>query len=150
MTEIQLSTQTRDAAVVVAVRGELDVVNSQQFDDYLAEASAGADRVVLDLSAVDFMDTSALAVVVSHWRRQVDAGGMFLLAGARYRYTKALWITGLADRLPLYDTVDDALVAARPEPGTGPATGTGPPAGDDAARDNTARDDAASDNETAG
>jgi anti-anti-sigma regulatory factor len=85
------------------------------------------DRVVLDLSAVDFMDTSALAVVVSHWRRQVDAGGMFLLAGARYRYTKALWITGLADRLPLYDSVDDAVAAAQPEPGTGPATGTGPP-----------------------
>src|SRR5579863_9069277 len=117
MTEIQLSTQARDAAVVVAVRGELDVVNSQQFDDYLSEASAGTDRVVLDLSAVDFMDTSALAVVVSHWRRQVEAGGMFLLAGARYRYTKALWITGLADRLPLYDSVDDALAAAQPEPG---------------------------------
>src|SRR5580700_9674202 len=127
MTEIQLSTQARDAAVIVAVRGELDVVNSQQFDDYLSEASAGTDRVVLDLSAVDFMDTSALAVVVSHWRRQVDAGGMFLLAGARYRYTKALWITGLADRLPLYDSVDDAVAAAQPEPGTGSVTGTGPP-----------------------
>ena len=125
MTEIQLSTQTRDATVVVAVRGELDVVNSQQFDDYLAEASAATDRVVLDLSAVDFMDTSALAVVVSHWRRQVDAGGLFLLAGARYRYTKALWITGLADRLPLYESVDDAVAAARPEPGAGPATGAG-------------------------
>ena len=147
MTEIQLSTQTRDAAVVVAVRGELDVVNSQQFDDYLAEASAGTDRVVLDLSAVDFMDTSALAVVVSHWRRQVDAGGLFLLAGARYKYTKALWITGLADRLPLYDSVDDALAAAqpeptqpaptaRPEPGTGPEAGAGPPATDDTASDN--------------
>jgi anti-sigma B factor antagonist len=116
MTEIQLSTQARDAAVVVAVRGELDVVNSQQFDDYLSEASSGTDRVVLDLSAVDFMDTSALAVVVSHWRRQVDGGGMFLLAGARYRYTKALWITGLADRLPMFEDVTAALAAARPDP----------------------------------
>src|ERR1700733_9964040 len=122
MTEIQLSTQTRDAAVVVAVAGELDVVNSQQFDDYLSEASAGTDRVVLDLSAVDFMDTSALAVVVSHWRRQVDAGGMFLLAGARYRYTKALWITGLADRLPMFDDVTAALAAA----GAGPRGGAPP------------------------
>jgi anti-anti-sigma factor len=145
MTEIQLSTQTRDATVVVAVRGELDVVNSQQFDDYLAEASAATDRVVLDLSAVDFMDTSALAVVVSHWRRQVDAGGMFLLAGARYRYTKALWITGLADRLPLYESVDDAVAAARPEPGAGSATAAGP-----SASDNTASDNTASDSETAG
>src|ERR1700734_2460166 len=115
MTEIQLSTQTRDAAVVVAVAGELDVVNSQQFDDYLTEASAGAGKVVLDLSAVDFMDTSALAVVVSHWRRQVDAGGEFLLAGARYRYTKALWITGLADRLPMYAVFAAALGAGQPK-----------------------------------
>ena len=75
--------------------------------------AATSDRVILDLSGVDFMDTTALAVIVGHWRRQVEAGGMFLLAGARYRYTKALWITGLADRLPMYDTVDEALTAAR-------------------------------------
>ena len=42
------------------------------------------------------------------------AGGLFFLAGARYRYTKALWITGLADRLPMYDTVDEALTPPRP------------------------------------
>lgn len=117
MTELRLSMQARDAGMVVAVGGELDVVASQQFDDYLSEAGSRSDRVVLDLSAVDFMDTSALAVIVGHWRRQVEAGGMFLLAGARYRYTKALWITGLADRLPMYENVDDALAAALPDPG---------------------------------
>ena len=80
--------------------------------------------MILDLSGVDFMDTTALAVIVGHWRRQVAAGGLFLLAGARYRYTKALWITGLADRLPMYDTVDEALAAARqPEPGAEAASG---------------------------
>jgi anti-anti-sigma factor len=103
--------EPHDGGVVVAVRGELDVVTSQQFDDYLSDAGAGHDLVVLDLSGVDFMDTTALAVIVGHWRRKVEAGGRFLLAGARYRYTKALWITGLADRLPLYDTVGEALEA---------------------------------------
>jgi anti-anti-sigma factor len=96
----------------VAVRGELDVTSSQRFSDCLDEASAASDRVILDMSGVDFMDTTALSVIVGHWRRQVEAGGVFFLAGARYRYTKALWITGLADRLPMYDTVDEALNAA--------------------------------------
>jgi anti-anti-sigma factor len=113
--ELRISLESHDASVVVAVRGELDVVCSQRFNDCLTEASAGSDRVILDLSAVDFMDTTALAVIVGHWRRQVEAGGLFLLAGARYRYTKALWITGLADRLPMYANVDEALAAARPE-----------------------------------
>lgn len=121
--ELRFSTEAVDACVVVTISGELDVICSQRFDDCLAEASAASDRVILDMSGVDFMDTTALAVIVSHWRRQVEAGGMFLLAGARYRYTKALWITGLADRLPMYDNVGEALAAARPDPGAEAASG---------------------------
>ena len=97
--------------MVVSVQGELDVTSSQRFDDCLSEAGERADHVILDLSRVDFMDTTALAVIVGHWRRQLAADGTFRLAGARYRYTKALWITGLADRLPMFDSVDEALAA---------------------------------------
>ncbi len=111
MTEPRFSMETRGDSVVASVHGELDVTSSQPFDDFLADATAGSDRVILDMSGIDFMDTTALAVIVGHWRHQVAGGGAFLLAGARYRYTKALWITGLADRLPMYDTVDEALAA---------------------------------------
>jgi anti-sigma B factor antagonist len=114
--EPRFSIEPHDASVVVAVHGELDVTSSQQLDDSLAEGGPGSGRVILDLSAVDFMDTTALAVIISHWRRHVEAGGMFLIAGARYRYTKALWITGLADRLPMYDSVDEALTAVTAGP----------------------------------
>ena len=44
------------------------------------------------------------------------AGGSLVLAGARYRYTKTLWITGLAERLTLYDTVAQSLAALRDGP----------------------------------
>jgi len=126
LAEVRFSMEPHGARVVVSVQGELDVVSSQRFDDCLSEADDRSDQVILDLSGVDFMDTTALAVIVGHWRGQVEAGGLFFLAGARYRYTKALWITGLADRLPMYDTVDEALAAARtvqPEPGAEAASG---------------------------
>jgi len=122
--EPRFSMETRGDSVVVSVQGELDVTSSQRFADYLSDAAAGRGRVILDMSGVDFMDTTALAVIVGHWRRQVADGGAFLLAGARYRYTKALWITGLADRLPMYDTVDEAL-AALADTGSGAADGPG-------------------------
>jgi anti-anti-sigma factor len=95
--------------MVVVARGDLDVVTGREFDECLTAARQDHDHVVLDLSAVDFMDTSSLAVIVGHWKELQARGGTLALAGARYRYTKSLWITGLADRLPLYDTVDEAI-----------------------------------------
>jgi anti-anti-sigma factor len=116
--------ETRGTAVVVSAHGELDITSSQRFGDRLSEAEAASDQIILDMSAVDFMDTTALAVIVTHWRRAAEGGGAFLLAGARYRYTKALWITGLADRLPMYDTVEEA-VAALAGTGSGAANSPG-------------------------
>jgi anti-sigma B factor antagonist len=104
-----LSSEQHDDSVVITVAGDLDIVTSPALDDCLTQARTAANRVILDLSAVDFMDTSALAVIVGHWKKLESAGGTLALAGARYRYTKTLWITGLADRLSLYDTVEAAL-----------------------------------------
>jgi len=115
--------------MVIVVSGELDIVTSRRFDECLAQARQESDHVVVDLSAVDFMDTGSLAVIVGHWKQVTAAGGTLALAGARYRYTKTLWITGLADRLPLHDTVEDALAAGRAgmgaEPGQGGAEAVG-------------------------
>jgi anti-sigma B factor antagonist len=116
--DLRLSSKSQGGFVIVAVGGELDVVTSRQFDEYLTQARGEHNRVILDLSAVDFMDTGSLAVIVGHWKQLTAAGGTLVLAGARYRYTKTLWITGLADRLPLYDGVDEALAAGTEAGGT--------------------------------
>jgi anti-anti-sigma factor len=121
---LELSSQRLDGAVVVAAVGDLDIVTSPQLDSCLTEARRGASSVILDLSAVDFMDTSSLAVIVGHWKKLTARGGTLALAGARYRYTKTLWITGLADRLPMFDTVPEAVAAcAAAEPATGQPPG---------------------------
>ena len=111
MAELRLSSERRGGSLVVVVGGELDIVTSRRLDEHLTRARREDGRIVLDLSAVEFMDTSSLAVIVGHWKRLQAAGGTLALAGARYRYTKTLWITGLADRLPMYDTVDEAVAA---------------------------------------
>jgi anti-anti-sigma factor len=111
--ELRLSSERRGNSLVVAVGGELDIMTSRQLDEQLTRARREHRQIVLDLSEVDFMDTSSLAVIVGHWKRLQAAGGMLVLAGARYRHTKTLWITGLADRLPMYDTVDEAVAAGQ-------------------------------------
>jgi anti-sigma B factor antagonist len=111
VTELRLSSERSGDCVIVTVGGELDIVTSRQLDEHLAGVRRKQHNIILDLSEVDFMDTSSLAVIVGHWKRLQAAGGVLALAGARYRHTKTLWITGLAERLPMYDTVDEAIAA---------------------------------------
>lgn len=106
-----VSAESRDDTMVITPHGDLDMVTSPELDACLAEAQNDHDQIVLDLSDVDFLDTSALAVIVGHWRKLEASGGMLALAGARYQYTRTLWITGLADKLTLYATVDEAVLA---------------------------------------
>jgi anti-sigma B factor antagonist len=113
MEGLRLSSQRRGDIEIIAVGGDLDIVTSRELDECLAAARRESDRIILDLSDVEFMDTSSLAVIVGHWKKLVAKGGTLALAGARYRYTKTLWITGLADRLPLYDNADQAVAAAQ-------------------------------------
>jgi len=108
---LQLSSERRGGSMVVCIQGDLDLVTGRQFDEYLTRIRQEHSYVVLDLGAVDFMDTSSLAVIVGHWKAMQAADGTLALAGARYRYTKSLWITGLADRLPFFDTVEAAVAA---------------------------------------
>jgi anti-sigma B factor antagonist len=117
MAELRISSEPRGSSLVVEIGGELDIVTSRQLDEHLTRGRRQHRRIILDLSAVEFMDTSSLAVIVGHWKRLQAAGGTLVLAGARYRYTKTLWITGLADRLPLYDSVDAALAAEQDSDG---------------------------------
>jgi anti-sigma B factor antagonist len=97
--------------MVITIRGDLDIVTSPQLDECLTSAEGTHIRIILDLTDVDFLDTSALAVIVGHWKKAEAAGGTLALAGARYRYTKTLWITGLADKLTLYKTADEGVLA---------------------------------------
>ena len=109
MEEAWLSSQTRGDCMVITIRGDLDIVTSPELDECLSAAESTHTRIILDLTDVDFLDTSALAVIVGHWKKAEAAGGTLALAGARYRYTKTLWITGLADKLTLYQTVDEGV-----------------------------------------
>jgi anti-sigma B factor antagonist len=113
-----LSAESRGETMIITIAGDLDIVTSPQLDECLTQAEADHSRIILDFGEVSFLDTSALAVIVGHWKIAEATGGTLALANARYRYTKTLWITGLADKLTLYNTVDEGLAALARAAGT--------------------------------
>lgn len=113
MATLELSSTRHGDRTVVHVTGELDIITRAELITFLDKVikEHGA-KIILDLSSLDFMDTSALSTVVSYWKRlSTTSGGFLALAGAHYGTARVLWITGLAQRLPMYDDVDAAVAA---------------------------------------
>ncbi|MGI5270954.1 STAS domain-containing protein [Nonomuraea sp. CA-218870] len=105
---LSLTSSTVDEIAVIKVDGVLDATTREQFADYL---SLAGPNLILDLAGVTFMDSRALGLIVHHWQTSLSSGTKFALIGVEYAKSKVMWITGLAQRLPIYDTLDDALAA---------------------------------------
>ncbi len=100
--------EPRNGAVVVHLAGELDLYNAEEIRVALAEAIASHPRrVVIDLSEVEFVDSTALGVLLEA-RSQLGQESL-RLAAPQLGTRRALQVSGLDRHLSLHDTVDDAL-----------------------------------------
>ena len=101
----------RDGAIVVQLTGELDLYNAHAVRDALFAVAAGRpDRVVVDLSAVTFIDSTGLGVLIEA-RTKLTNRRAFLLAAPGLETRRALEISGLDRHFVVHDSLDDALAA---------------------------------------
>ena len=98
-------------ACVVRLGGELDLYNAPQVRQALTEACADAPgRVVVDLSDVEFVDSTALGVLIEA-RTRLNNRRAFLLAAPGLETRRALEISGLDRHFTVHESVPEALAA---------------------------------------
>jgi anti-sigma B factor antagonist len=101
-----------DDSVVVSLAGELDLYNAHEVREALLECCAESpDRLVVDLSGVKFIDSTALGVLIEARTRLENRRG-FLLAAPGLETKRALEISGLDRHFAVHDSLDAALAAA--------------------------------------
>lgn len=115
---------------VVAVAGEVDVATAPRLrKETLAVLSEGHDRVVLDLEAVDFLDSTGLGVLIGVLRRINAVGGQLRLVCSTPRILDLFTLTGLDRVFDLRAGVADATapdgVDAGGDVDAGPGAGAG-------------------------
>ena len=101
----------QNGAVVVHLVGELDLYNAPEVRTaLLAVCDEKPERLVVDLGEVDFVDSTALGVLIEA-RTKLENRQRFLLAAPQLETHRALTISGLDQHLTVHDTVDAALTA---------------------------------------
>jgi anti-anti-sigma factor len=101
--------ERHNGGMVVRLGGELDLYNVGEVRTALARAAEQApERLVIDLGAVDFLDSTALGALVEAGR---GSEIRMLLAAPGPEVRRALEVSGLTSHFDVRDSVDDALGA---------------------------------------
>ena len=96
--ELKVSSRSQEGHVIVIATGEIDLYTAPKLQSELAAIIDSADpdtRVVLDMSGVDFCDSTGMNVLLSGLRQVRERGGELELAAPRPAIMKILQVTGL-------------------------------------------------------
>jgi anti-sigma B factor antagonist len=97
---------------VVALSGEVDIFTAPQFKEHLvALLDDGVKRLVVDLSEVTFIDSTALGVLIGGVRRVHGAGGAMTIVVTTRPVERVLSVTGLDRVFSLHATREEAVAA---------------------------------------
>ena len=100
--------ERRDDGVVLRLAGELDLYNANDVAAALEEvAGESPRRVVIDLTDVAFVDSTALGTLVEA-RRQIGPD-VLVLAAPGADVARALEVSGLSGHFTVRGSVEDAL-----------------------------------------
>jgi anti-sigma B factor antagonist len=113
MAGVDVSTRESDGQVVVALRGQLDMAEAASVAAALAAVAASEPQIIVDLAALEFIDSSGVAALVRGRNLARHAGGELLLAAPQQQVLRVLTLTRLIDAFPLHATVDEAAGYSR-------------------------------------
>ena len=109
MKTFDVKTEDRGGAVLLKLTGELDISSAAKVEDELSRVEPRKpEQIVLDLSALDFMDSTGLRLLIAADARARDEGRRLTIVKGPEPVQRVFRITRLEERL---DLVDEAPAA---------------------------------------
>lgn len=106
------SERTPDDIAVIEVAGELDLYTAPRLKEELLSAlEDGVLKVVIDMSGVHFIDSSALGVLIGGVKRLKPDGGSMVLVSVDENVNWIFRITGLNNVFDIFPTRDEAVAS---------------------------------------
>jgi len=102
--------QRHGAVTVVKPQGPLILAEAEQFSRHVGEVMLRSlGRLVIDASAVAYVDSAGLESLVSATQELSASGRSLRLCGAGETLREVLELTGLSDRFEYYEDVNTAV-----------------------------------------
>lgn len=108
--DLTLTTREAEGRTIVAVGGEIDVYTAPKLRDTITDlVAAGSYQLVIDMTAVEFLDSTGLGVLVGGLKKVRANNGSLELICNSDRLLKIFKITGLAKVFVIHASPEAAL-----------------------------------------
>src|ERR1700723_76059 len=117
LVELNVSSRFQDDHTIVTIRGEIDLYTAPRLHSELVGllAEGMPVRVIIDMSGVEFCDSTGMNVLLSCLRRARERGGELEIAAPKPAVRKILQVTGLDSVFTLVEDTD-LRILSRPKP----------------------------------
>ena len=94
---------------IIHLEGDIDTRYSPVLRSLLqGKAEHRWPALFLDLSGVEFINSTGVAALIEYWRAASQFGGVFALCGLSRSVRAVFDLTRLTDKLPIYESVEEA------------------------------------------
>ncbi len=109
--QLQIDVTQRHGYTILSPQGEIDFATGPQLKDAINERLIAGDvNLVMDLQAVDFIESTGLGALIGGRRRAHALKGSLRLVCTAEQLLKIFRITGLDKVFAIYDSVEQATL----------------------------------------
>ncbi|MEU7001529.1 STAS domain-containing protein [Nonomuraea sp. NPDC046570] len=109
--ELKVSTRSHAGHALVEIAGEIDLYTAPRLQaEFTRLLQDGPNRVVIDMSAVEFCDSTGMNVLLSALKRVKEQGGALDVAAPRPAVRKILQVTGLDSVFTVHEEVPEEFL----------------------------------------
>jgi anti-sigma B factor antagonist len=102
----------KDGATIVALTGDVDLQTSPGVRQGLLECLDSHNRVIVDMSQVNYIDSSGVASLVEAFQVSRTKGSFFALAHVSAAAMRVLSLARLDKVFSIHESIEDAIAAS--------------------------------------
>ncbi len=112
---MELTTKSINQVTVVEIIGDIDGKGAREIQDQILPEIQAESKILLDMSAVEYMSSAGLRMLLSMYRQVKGNNGRIALSGLSEEIQDLMSATGFLSHFSACATVDEGLAALQEE-----------------------------------
>jgi anti-sigma B factor antagonist len=108
---MKITSEQKENFIVINIKGTLSIENISPFETLVNKHVEKKDNILIDLSELNFIDSSSLGILVVFFTKSEKNNRNFALLNINPDIMQMFKITGLDKRIRIFSSIDEAMSA---------------------------------------